>query len=98
MRAVECAWVGAFIDAEGSVGLAKPWKDAWQIALQITEPEYVSTLLRFTGVGNVSYSNPRGISKLPQYRWSVTAKLDIETLLRQLAPYSLKAQGYINGE
>lgn len=50
MDAIEAAWVGAMIEAEGSI---YPNGAGWRLNLASTDVETLATLLRLTGVGTV---------------------------------------------
>jgi hypothetical protein len=93
MSSVEAAWVGAFIEADGSVSESQPRAFTWRITVAQKEIEPISTLLRFTGGGTVclGYTTYKTL-KYPIWLWNVTRKLDVLALARQCAPYCVKLQ------
>jgi hypothetical protein len=97
MTEVERAYVGALIDGEGCVGIYL-YKKAYsypRVNVVNNEPELISALLRATGVGRIS-ARLRIYDGVPYgnwtYVWSVQRLNDIESLVRQVSPYSYKLQ------
>ncbi len=93
MTEPERAWVGAMVEAEGSV-TERPTKSHhtyrdWVLQLANTDFEITSALLRTTGVGHVYWAEPPTGTR-PQLHWRVNRKLDLLDLQRQLAPYCMK--------
>ena len=100
MSPVEAAYVGAMVDAEGTVRIKDGY---WQVNFPNTEVEYVSAVVRATGIGSVycrdltgrASSNPRFTpSTKLLWIWATTRKADVEELARQLSPYSTKMQKF----
>jgi hypothetical protein len=94
MRSDEAAWVGAMIEAEGSVSVYRPvhgTNDAIQIQVSNTDVEIISTLLRFVGAGNVRYVRPgvgqRWVSKKGLWIWSLSQQIQLRALAPQIAPW-----------
>ena len=92
----ERAWVGAMVDAEGSVLQATDARNGrtyWRLSIEMVGngPEYMSALLRATGVGTVRY-RIREWQHHEFFVWGVWRYLDILSLARQCAPYSIKLQ------
>jgi hypothetical protein len=96
MNEVEAAWVGAFIEAEGS------WsRNDLEISAQIhvpnTDLEMISALFRATGVGTFTMS-PEGNyqshvwSQKTNYVWVLSCYNDVKALCQRCAPYSIKLQ------
>lgn len=83
MVEVERAWLGAFIEADGSASLCggRP-----VVALSQRDVEMVATALRLTQVGGVN------LSRDGQWSWYTTRRLDALSVARQCAPYSPKLQ------
>lgn len=96
MTAVERAWAGAFIDAEGSVlWVADRGSYAPRVSLESTDPEYISTLLRVTGIGTAHYRDrPSPLSTRASWVWAVYRWRDVVALIDAILPYSIKAQGF----
>ena len=99
MTEPERAWVGAMVDAEGSVLQSIDTRNRlphWRLSVEMLEPEYMSALLRATGVGNIYYRR-RPQRQHPFFTWGVWRYLDILSLARQCAPYSIKLQRVLKG-
>lgn len=89
----ERAWVGAMIEAEGSVGKPYGQYRQWRITVVNTDPEILSALLRATGVGIVGLkTRAKQWQRKPCFGWSVQAQLDVAGIVNQCAPYSMKLQ------
>lgn len=89
MTAVEAAWVGAMVEAEGSVVLNPRYQ---RVDVINTDPEILSAMLRATGAGTVIFkpnSNPR---YRPGFYWTLCRRLEIRELVRQCSGYSMKLQ------
>ena len=100
MSDVEAAWIGAFIEADGSITIYKHCKkcDIPYIRIAVTQMdiEPISNLLRLTGVGVVS------LKRLPQtsfksrnthiWMWGLIANADVRHVLLQIKPFCPKAQ------
>ena len=91
MAAVEAAYVGAMLDAEGSVSF-KGFCASFTICN--TEIELISAILRATGTGGVYYKAAKDHVK-EAWTWAAGRRNTLDNLAVQLAPYSLKAQKYI---
>lgn len=90
MSEPERAWVGAFIDGEGS--LYQETRGYNRLSGCNTEVELISTLIRATGVGKV-YLQPQ--IGLPLWVWRVNRLHQIQEIARQIKPYCLKAQKWL---
>ncbi len=89
MTAAEAAYIGAMLDAEGNTPTRE---NGWgSIVIDISEPEVISALLRASGVGNVYGYWPTNGNKL-MMKWQVARQADLQIILEQIAPYSVKAQ------
>ena len=86
MTEPEAAWVGAFIEADGSVCLSRGRKAAANIAVTQKDIEPISALLRLTGVGRVYLDRNR------IWQWVVCAQGDVAQIIQRILPYSTKAQ------
>jgi hypothetical protein len=98
MSEPEKAWVGAFIDAEG--GFYVIARGTWNVNVVNTEPEFLSALLRATHLGVVISKNNHSQAKKhwkPAFQWTFATRVDVDALAEAIAPYSLKAQEYLNG-
>ncbi len=96
MTEPERAWVGAMVDAEGSVLQATSKRNGriyWRLSVEMVGngPEYMSAFLRLTGVGTIRYRT-REQREHPFYTWGVWRYLDILSLAQQCALYSIKFQ------
>ena len=90
----ERAWVGAMIEAEGSV-MVNPSHSNHKAKIMVanTDPEILSALLRATGVGHVGLkTESRQWQRKPCYTWQVQAQLEARDIALQCAPYSMKLQ------
>jgi hypothetical protein len=95
MTEVEAAWVGAMIEAEGSIYLHPQYnQQRMRIDVCNTDPEIISALLRLTGIGSVYVDMPRDtrLGTKPAYHWLVHQYLNAGALARRIAAYSPKAQ------
>lgn len=87
MSEVERAWLGAFIEADGSAG----WRQMKtmrrpQITIAQKEIEPIATALRITQCGSVNKG------KHQCWHWEVMATNDVIAVAEQCAPYSWKIQ------
>ena len=95
---VERAWIGAAMDADGTIGMRKrnnAKTDRPFFVFYSIEPETISVFLRIIGVGSVSFrTQERGSyeNSVPIWSWRIDRKLEVLNLCKQIAPYSLKAQ------
>ena len=106
MTDVEAAWMGAMVEGEGHYFLHPPDSKSRNVGLRIgvavtnTDPEIMSACLRLTQTGKVDYkgfANSRiATARKPCYRWAIQAWTDTLNVLRQLRPYSMKAQAALN--
>lgn len=86
----EQAWIGAMIEAEGSV--SKPYGPhlQWRIGVGNTDLEIISALLRVTGVGTIHLQPPSKLGRKTCWTWQVQAANDVAAIVKQCAPYSMK--------
>lgn len=92
MLPIEQAWIGAMIEAEGSVAFPSTKRNGFKINLTNADPEVLSAFLRVTGAGSL-YRVPLGnLGKKPCYRWQIQGLLEVKTIVKQCAPYSMKLQ------
>lgn len=94
MTEIERAWVGAFIEADGTVFAttqASGRTRRFTIGAVQLEIDPIATLLRVTGVGSVSRVR-NGEGRNPVWRWIVGAYEDALSIAEQCAPYSWKLQ------
>jgi hypothetical protein len=87
MTEPEAAWVGAMIEAEGSVVFAPQVR----VAVVNSDPEIISALLRATGSGTVQIRQPHLGTKL-LYCWWMSKWREVQALVAQAGPYSMKLQ------
>ena len=98
MTAVEAAWVGAMIEAEGHIGLrsrGEGYTPAANFCVTNTSIEILSTLLRLTGVGRVYFCpdpRPDKLGHLPVWRWHIIRKEDMVAVGGQIRPYLVDKQ------
>ncbi len=92
MSSIECAYVGAFLDAEGCLTPHHEWPRSWIMQACNTEVELISALLRATGVGRVYYEDRSALGTQSMWTWMVQPYNDVLAIVRQLQPFSLKAQ------
>ena len=90
---VERAWLGAFIEADGSAFL-KVQGFQTHLWLHITQKiiEPIAVALRITQAGSVSYKKARD-SAPEGWAWGIYSRLDALWIGIQCAPYSWKIQG-----
>ncbi len=93
MAPIERAWLGAFIEADGSAGVAihkwPPRKCVYsypQIMITQRGVDPIATALRVTQCGSVSFSSQG------QWVWTPSSIADTLAVARQCAPYSWKLQ------
>ena len=97
MAQVEAAWVGAFIEADGSAFWKSNPIHRPIVTLVNTDPEVISTVLRFTGAGSVSRNGGRQWpGGKPVYAWSVQRYHEVEDIVDQCAPFSMKLQALLS--
>ena len=95
----ERAWIGAMIEAEGSVAI-QPKHSAHRVKLNVvnTDLEIISAMFRSTGAGSVQLKsiNPIGgagfIGSRPCWVWWCSRWNEIKDLVRQCGAYSMKLQ------
>ncbi len=101
---VWAAWIGAFIEADGSVYRDKGYQCShpgrgphtcrkmarWVIRVTQKDPEPISALLRLTGTGKVYGWMNQGFKKAPILVWQLQAQVDVRDLASQIAPYCSK--------
>ena len=104
MTEVERAWVGAFVEADGSAFIVRRsgCSPSPRVYASQREVDPIATLLRVTGVGSIQWwkekpsvrfqSFGRGSRTYEIWRWTVGRRNDALDILRQCAPYSWKFQ------
>ena len=94
MPITERAYVGAMMDAEGCISPHSEWPRSWIMQVSNTEVELISALLRATGVGRVYYDarDRNVLSRKEIWLWMVQPYNDVLAIVRQLQPFSIKAQ------
>ena len=102
MTEVERAYLGAWIDADGSAMLrgrdARKDNAKGRIAIAQKDVEIVSTALRLTQAGNINLNKKSldwsgvGLAGCDMWVWSLDSQRDIEDLMEQCYPYSEKLQ------
>jgi hypothetical protein len=99
MTEIERAWMGAFIEADGTAfcgcSYDQPHKPEISVEQAPSNIEMISTLLRLAGAGKVYYRESHGISGTPIWRWMVVSANDTGALAEQCAPYSPKLQNFL---
>jgi hypothetical protein len=93
----ERAWAAGFFDGEGSIYLMRDsrWPEWRGIAMELAQAsngDMPETLIRFHGaVGVGRLGGPRLLhnpwSKLPQYRWRVSGRDNVGSVVRALWPW-----------
>lgn len=92
MTVDQAAYVGAMIEAEGSVTIASPTcKSKARVTVVNTDLEVISALVRATGAGSVHLSHARTAQK-PVWVWWLSRWNDVQPLVAQCAAYSTKLQ------
>jgi hypothetical protein len=94
MTKVEAAWVGAAIDAEGNVNWHTTARGTRRFGFELvnTSVEFISALIRATGIGTV-YGKPPATPKHHfAFSWRVHRKADALDLAKQISAFSEKAQ------
>lgn len=85
----EAAWIGAMIEAEGSVmpRITSSRKDApiCEINISNTDVEIISTILRFVGDGTIALVDT-GVNK-PIWRWRLSKTASVCALAPQIIPW-----------
>ena len=81
---IEAAWLGAFIEADGSAFVRD--KTYPNVLVSQKEVEIISACLRITQVGNVQLD--KGIC----WRWTVSTYKNAVYVAQRCAPYSMKCQ------
>jgi hypothetical protein len=92
MSEPEAAWVGAMLDAEGSIRISTSGYPTLQVVN--TNPEILSALLRATGIGRIYWRKPSVVyqARLPVFQWLVQQRDNARALLTRIQTYSMKAQ------
>src|SRR3990167_2254942 len=89
MTEVEAAWVGATIEAEGTISRRTQKPQIIEIRVGSSSVETIATLLRLRGVGTVylhsSAASP--LTKKTIWDWVVFRKLDSLALISAVSPY-----------
>lgn len=88
MAEIERAWLGAMVEAEGSVGFynTNGRHGHWRVTIANKDPEVISAALRLTRIGSVC-PRPSGV-----LYWVVDRRNDVRLLAEQLAPYCMKVR------
>ncbi|KKN19513.1 hypothetical protein LCGC14_0945000 [marine sediment metagenome] len=100
MTEVEKAWIGAMLQADGCVsrfGEQGRGYKYWRFTFTNTDIELVSTVLRLTGMGGVSYHpppplRPDGYPRSEWWTWELANQPKVNQLAQDLAPYCTKAR------
>jgi hypothetical protein len=91
MTTAQAAWVGAMIEAEGSVDVRANDHGYVRIQVANTDVEIIATLLRFVGAGKVSLQTklkPGFVkSNKPCWYWTIAAQKDVLMLSAQVLPW-----------
>ena len=97
LSSIERAWLGAFIEADGSASLRGKGVSA-HLTLSITQKiiEPIAVALRITQTGGVSRQNARP-SSTATWVWAIYSRLDALWIALQCAPYSWKIQAALHG-
>ena len=108
MTDAEAAWMGAIFEGEGSVVVEMyPARSGSthllpriRVTVNNSDPEVLSACLRLTRAGRVTYrraATEKGPirSTRPQFVWAVQAINAALDFLRQVSPYSWKAQSAV---
>ena len=95
MSDVQCAWLGAMIDADGCIHHVKN-DGGWIVTVINTNVEIISTVLRFVGTGYIGFTAGEFIegvgNRKDKFVWRLSKQQDIRNLLNQIMPYSIKTQ------
>ena len=85
----EAAWMGAMIDADGTLSWTKrsDKNTLYQVAVGNTEVEIVATCIRLVGDGGVSGGKPGTLGILPVWVWHLANQESLLELLPQIIPY-----------
>ncbi len=95
MTEPEAAWLGAAIEGEGGLGRLPGKRMALSLEVANTDPEFISALIRITGLADVYgkiFKNPQGRPWAPAFRWRVSRANDMLAIARRCAIYSTKCQ------
>ncbi|KKK88666.1 hypothetical protein LCGC14_2740840 [marine sediment metagenome] len=93
MKPEEAAWVGAMVEAEGSVFPNRTrWGDYWQVRVSNTDLEIISALFRATGEGTVIYDNPtrEHLGNKQQWLWCLSKQAEVKSLAASCQDYCIK--------
>jgi len=93
MSPVEAAWIGAMIEAEGSV-IFRPQHSGHLAKISMTncDPEVLSAMLRVTGAGHLYPAPVHRWGRKPVFHWGISAWNEVKDIVRQCAAYSMKLQ------
>ncbi len=85
----EAAWVGAMIEAEGTVWALRKTTRCVGISVGNTDVEIISTLLRFVGDGRVKMHAPGAgdLGRKTAWFWELTHDAAIRALAPQITPW-----------
>jgi hypothetical protein len=101
MTEAEAAWVGAFIEADGSVA-QKPNGD-WTLNVSQQNVEIMSALFRITHVGSIHLRYPEGSQHLgltarrDLWTWQVQTQIEVQDIATRCQSYSEKLQKVLCG-
>lgn len=93
LSTIEAAWIGGLFEGEGCITphQVRNGRTTWELSLSSTDVETISTLLRVTGTGTITYKTVESmaIATKPQLRWTINGANDIKALLPQIIPFLL---------
>jgi len=87
----QAAWLGALIDGEGSIYFLKGRSYPY-VSVTMTDLQIIYTLLRVVQAGTLTTRNNNGFGSKRLYAWVIAAQIDSESFVRQIQPFSFKAQ------
>ena len=96
---VEAAWLGAYIQADGSAFIRKSTIRGDQpiVVVSQNEVEIISACLRITQTGHVQIQHPSRLSRNIGWFWLAGAYNDALYIAQRCAPYSMKCQRLVAG-
>ena len=87
MRETEKAWLAGLFDGEGCVWSRIPKRSNVIVEIKMTHKETVSRVQElFPGRFSAGFLSKKGISKLPQWRWSLDTR-GTKLFLEMVLPY-----------
>lgn len=89
MTREERAWVGAYIEADGSIELTHTPRGSprGRVYVYSAEIEALSTCLRLVGTGGICMTHGGRNGNRPEWVWYVEATTEVIDLLRYVRPY-----------